>query len=320
MESPKGGHDLVVSVGLPTYNRRDQLERAIESVLGQTHRELELTIADNASTDGTEKLCRAIAARDPRVRYVRHPTNRGPTENFNYVFDRLEREYVMVLGDDDWLDPGYVAACLRVLEAEPDVAVVVGRTVYYTADGDYDGEMASPPQVLDDSPTRRLREYYSLDPNHTFYGVMRRTALSVAAPMRNVLGNDGIFAATLVFAGKLRAVDEAAIHRRRGGTSVDWHTLLRTLGRPPVQARIPQVVIAWNVFRDTAWGKPVYRSLPLVRRLRLALACAWTIFSFRHLAYALLGPTITRLSSKPGLGWLSGALTRARRRWGTLEG
>ncbi|MGH2714453.1 MAG: glycosyltransferase family 2 protein [Thermoleophilaceae bacterium] len=319
MESPKGQRDLVVSIGLPTYNRRDQLARAIESVLAQTHRELELTISDNASNDGTEELCREFAARDPRIRYVRHATNRGPTENFNYVFERLHREYVMVLGDDDWIDPGYVAACLRVLKAEPDVAVVVGGTHYYSANGEYDGEMASPPQVLDDSPTRRLRAFYALDPNHTFYGVSRNTALRAAAPMRNVLGNDGIFAATLVYAGKLRAVDEAAIHRRRGGTSVDWHTLLRTLGRPTVQARIPQLVIAWNVFRDTAWGKPIYRSLPLAKRLPLAAACAWTIFSWRHLAYALLGPTIVRLSTRPGMRWLSSALTRARRRWGTLE-
>lgn len=320
MESPTGRREPVVSIGLPTYNRREQLERAIESVLAQTHRDFELTISDNASTDGTEELCRSFAARDPRIRYVRHATNRGPTENFNYVFERLDREYVMVLGDDDWLDPGYVAACLRVLEAEPDVSVVTGGTLYYTANGEYDGEMESPPQVLDDSPTRRLRAYYSLDPNHTFYGVMRRPALRAAAPMRNVLGNDGVFAATLVFTGKLRAVDEAAIHRRRGGTSVDWHTLLRTLGRPPVQARVPQLVIAWNVFRDTAWGKPVYRSLPLPKRLPLAFACAWTIFSWRHLAYALLAPTIDRLSTRPGLRWLSSALTRARRRWGTLGG
>lgn len=320
MESPKDRLEPVVSIGLPTYNRRDQLERAIESVLAQTHRELELTISDNASTDGTEELCRAFAARDPRIRYVRHPENRGPTENFNYVFERLDREYVMVLGDDDWLDPGYVAACLRVLQAEPDVSVVTGGTHYYSAGGEYDGQMESPPQVLDDLPARRLRAYYALDPNHTFYGVMRRRALRAAAPMRNVLGNDGVFAATLVFTGKLRAVDEAAIHRRRGGTSVDWRTLLRTLGRPAGQARVPQLVIAWNVFRDTAWGKPVYRSLPLWRRVPLAFACAFTIFSWRHLAYALLGPTIDRLSKRPGLRWLSSALTRARRRWGTLVG
>ena len=79
----------LVGIGVPTYNRCERLERAIESVLAQTHAELELTISDNGSTDGTEKLCRRITLRDPCVSYVRHPTNRGSTENFNYVFRAL---------------------------------------------------------------------------------------------------------------------------------------------------------------------------------------------------------------------------------------
>ena len=308
----------LVSIGLPTYNRREGLSRAIESVLAQTHRDFELTISDNASSDGTEELCRAIVARDSRVRYVRHRTNRGSTENFNFVFGELRGEYVMVLGDDDWIDAHYVETCLKRLRAEPDVAVVVGRSRYYDPHGEYEEELASPAELLDDSPARRVRAYYGLEPKpETFYGLLRATALREAAPMRNVLYNDGIFAATLVFAGKLRAAPDAAIHRSRGGTSVDWNTLLRTLGKPAVQARFPQLVIAWHVLRDTAWGKPAYRSLPFLDRLRLAAVCAWTTFSWRGLAFHLFGPTVTRLAAKPGMHWLGTALARARRRWGT---
>ena len=71
MESPRPR----VQIGLPTYNRRDRLARAIDSVLAQTHIELELIISDNASTDGT----RRCAARSPPairgVRYVASATN-----------------------------------------------------------------------------------------------------------------------------------------------------------------------------------------------------------------------------------------------------
>jgi glycosyltransferase involved in cell wall biosynthesis len=307
-----------VGIGLPTYNRRDGLARAIESILTQTHTELELTISDNGSTDGTEELCRAIAAGDPRVRYVRHATNRGSTHNFNYLFATLRGEYVMVLGDDDWIDPGYLTACLEVLEAEPDVAVVVGRSRYYGPDGRLDSELASPMEVLHDSPARRVRAYYALEPKpETFYGLVRGSALRAAAPMDNVLYNDGIFAATILFAGKLRAVPEVTVHRSRGGTSADWSTLLRTLGKRPAQARFPQLVIAWHVFADTAWRKEAYRSLPRVERVRLAAACARTTFSWRGLAFHLVGPTIARLSCKPGMRWTSSALAGARRRWGT---
>jgi glycosyltransferase involved in cell wall biosynthesis len=308
----------LVSIGMPTYNRCERLERAVESVLAQTHTALELTISDNGSTDGTEELCRRIAVRDPRVNYVRHPSNRGSTENFNFIFETLRGDYVMVLGDDDWIDQGYVAACLEVLQAEPEVAVVVGRSRYYTTSGEYVSELASPPEVLHDSPAERVRAYYALEPKpETFYGLLRASALRRAAPMRNVLYNDGILAATLVLAGKLRAVPDVAVHRARGGTSADWERLLRTLEKPGVQARFPQVVIAWHVFRDTAGGNNAYRSLPLPQRVWLAGQCARTTFSWRGLAFHLLGPDIARLARRPGMRWLATVMSWTRRRWGT---
>jgi len=70
-----------VSIGIPTYNRAAGLERAVASVLGQTHRELELVISDNASTDNTPELCARLSASDARVRFLRQPFNRGPTAN-----------------------------------------------------------------------------------------------------------------------------------------------------------------------------------------------------------------------------------------------
>lgn len=56
-------------MGLPVYNGERFLARAIDTLLAQTYRDFELLIVDNASTDGTEEICRAYADRDPRVHY-----------------------------------------------------------------------------------------------------------------------------------------------------------------------------------------------------------------------------------------------------------
>ncbi|MCW3057101.1 MAG: glycosyl transferase family 2, partial [Solirubrobacterales bacterium] len=53
-----------LTVLLPTYNRAASLPRAIDSVLEQTRRDLELLISDNASVDETEAVCRGYAERD----------------------------------------------------------------------------------------------------------------------------------------------------------------------------------------------------------------------------------------------------------------
>src|SRR3954464_8358144 len=82
-----------VSVGLPVYNGEHFVARAIDSILNQTFRDLELIITDNGSSDRTEQICREYAARDPRVQYHRSETNRGIVTNFNCPVEMARGEY-----------------------------------------------------------------------------------------------------------------------------------------------------------------------------------------------------------------------------------
>ena len=77
----------LVSIGMPVYNGVDVLGCAIESVLSQSFRNFELIISDNASTDGSEALCRGFAANDSRIRYIRQSANLGAIGNFRFVLD-----------------------------------------------------------------------------------------------------------------------------------------------------------------------------------------------------------------------------------------
>ena len=61
-----------VSVALPVFNGEKFLRESLESLLAQTFSDYELIISDNASTDGTEEMCRTYAAQDHRIRYFRH--------------------------------------------------------------------------------------------------------------------------------------------------------------------------------------------------------------------------------------------------------
>ena len=88
MSEFKGCGVPTVSVGLPVYNGADYLAEAIDSILKQSFEDFELLIQDNASTDATGEICRAYAASDARVRYVRNPQNVGAAGNYNLVFER----------------------------------------------------------------------------------------------------------------------------------------------------------------------------------------------------------------------------------------
>src|SRR5580698_2368831 len=102
------------------------LERAMRSVLAQTHSNLELIVSDNVSSDDTETLCRSIAAEDSRVRYTRNVQNIGQLPNFNVLYGAFRSPYVMVLADDDWLEPDYLRRCLAALQKEPGCVAVSG--------------------------------------------------------------------------------------------------------------------------------------------------------------------------------------------------
>jgi glycosyltransferase involved in cell wall biosynthesis len=305
----------LVSVGVPTYNRVAKLARAAESVLAQTHREVELVISDNASSDGTDSLGRQLCERDQRVRYLRSEVNRGPTANFNALFGELRGEYVMLLSDDDWLDEDYVAVCLAELRRRPDLVLACGRARYFRDAAPAGGGVQL--QLEQDSPSRRVRTYLrDVDENGVFYGLMSRAALHRAAPLRNVLGNDWLLAAAVAAQGKIATLTTTAVNRELGGTSADFGKLAATLQLPRWQARIPHLVIAWEVFEDVAWRARAYRDLPAPQRAWLALAGAWAAIRWRSLAWHLTMPTFAALRRQRGGRWLWRAYDRFTRLMG----
>src|SRR5690606_4946715 len=123
------------SIGLPVYNAQAYLAHALDSLLGQTYRDFELVISDNASTDRTEAICRDYAARDARVRYVRQAENQGANWNFNEVFRLARGELFKWAASDDLCEPTLMEKCVAVLDARPDVMGVQATTVEIGPDG-----------------------------------------------------------------------------------------------------------------------------------------------------------------------------------------
>lgn len=106
--------DTLVTIAIPTYNRSDgYLREALGSALAQTYEPLEIVVVDNASTDATADYVASVA--DERVRYVRNETNVGVNDNFNACVAHARGEYVLLLHDDDRIDPDFASACVEAL-------------------------------------------------------------------------------------------------------------------------------------------------------------------------------------------------------------
>lgn len=108
-----------VSIGMPVYNGEKVISKTLDSLLSQSFRNFELIISDNASSDGTEEICRKYAAQDSRIRYIRQDTNLGSQPNFKYVLEKAVGKYFMWNGADDLRTPDFIECNLEYLELNP---------------------------------------------------------------------------------------------------------------------------------------------------------------------------------------------------------
>ena len=108
----------LVSVVIPAYNRASTIEAAIQSALAQTHRELEVVVADDGSTDGTPELVEAIASRDSRVRLVRSTSNSGAQAARNRGIAVARGRWVAFLDSDDELLPRSIEVRLQAAQSD----------------------------------------------------------------------------------------------------------------------------------------------------------------------------------------------------------
>ncbi len=115
----------VVSVCLPTYNRATLLRESLSSVLGQTFRDLEVIVSDNASEDDTESVVRSFA--DPRVVYLKNAANVGAVPNINRSYQQARGEFIAFCPDDDLMLPENLARKVDVLRKHPSVGLVHSR-------------------------------------------------------------------------------------------------------------------------------------------------------------------------------------------------
>jgi CDP-glycerol glycerophosphotransferase len=107
----------LISVIVISYNDAARLPRAIASVQRQSLKSLEIVVVDDASTDDTADVVSAIAAQDPRVRYVRLPVNSGGCSGpRNRGLEVATADWVMFCDSDDEYEPHACANLLRAVE------------------------------------------------------------------------------------------------------------------------------------------------------------------------------------------------------------
>jgi glycosyltransferase involved in cell wall biosynthesis len=204
----------VVSVGLPVYNGEEFLPQSLDALLAQTYRDFELIISDNASTDGTADICRAYAARDSRVRYVRQAVNIGAAPNHNAVVELARGRYFKWASHDDVYAPTLLQRCVDVLETDPEPVLVHAGDAIIDRHGDIVRTLPYPLDTADPRPSARLRSLLYVSGGNDVYGVMRADVLRRVDPHGSYYNADRTLVASLCLQGPFRQVPEVLYFRR----------------------------------------------------------------------------------------------------------
>lgn len=125
-----------VSVFITSYNQKKLLQRAIESVINQTRMPDEVVIADDCSTDGSQKLIREyVSSYSGLIRPIFQEKNVGIPRNKNSAYRATSGDFVTYLDGDDIFRPKKIETDLETLKANPKANIACANVAYIDSQG-----------------------------------------------------------------------------------------------------------------------------------------------------------------------------------------
>lgn len=207
---------------MPVYNGELHLPEALESLLAQCFIDFEIILSDNASTDGTEAICRAYAAKDGRIRYVRQAENIGPTANFNFVLSESIASYFMWAAHDDVWEPEFLGEMVAILDAQPDVEIAFCKFDNVTYEERLRTRLFDMTELarssIHDGLKAFLRHAEYNGKANVFYGLLRRDTVLGLGGLQiwgvGSWGADMLYVFSILIHGRLALSPRVLFHKR----------------------------------------------------------------------------------------------------------
>ena len=121
-----------VSILVAAFNAAPFLEKCLDSLVGQTHTDLEILCVDDASTDDTPAILDRWALRDTRVQVTHLAENGGQAHARNVGLQKATGQFVCMVDSDDWLSPDALEKAVATFEEHPETDCVLFQVVEVT--------------------------------------------------------------------------------------------------------------------------------------------------------------------------------------------
>lgn len=246
----------LVSVVVPVYQVERWLDRCMDSIVGQTYRNLEIILVDDGSPDDSPAICDAWARRDARVT-VLHRSNAGVSAARNAGLDAVHGDYLCFVDSDDSIEPTFVETMLNAAQLHGAQIVFVANTNDYQRD---DGTMVnSVPQpgvafVAETSAEfvrhfmRLSRAQYVCPPWNKLFLTSFVREVGSRFPEGIIAGEDSAFNFPLYAAAKRVVSLDEPLYRYsiRSGSAMSTYDARLLHDRTAVYAMLLPIVESWN--------------------------------------------------------------------------
>lgn len=211
----------LVSVCIPVKNGEKSIVRAIDSILVQTYKNLEIVISDNYSSDKTRDILRNLETSDSRVRVFYQEDDIGAFANYDFLRKNARGKYLMLAAHDDTRDKDFIETLVKTMEIDDEIALCMPKTETFLNDKLV--WLCCPRSVGTSTflPLRYFNVVFKF-PAVAMYGLFRKGLLDKTRGWNSIHGGDILVIHELSLLGRF-AYNESAIFRYHEAPS--WKTL-----------------------------------------------------------------------------------------------
>ena len=119
-----GNSFFLISILVVSYNQKQYIKECLDSVFSQGYENIEVCVADDGSTDGTQEILKTYRNKYPdKIKLHLSLGNQGITKNSNSALKLCTGKYIFILGGDDLMLPGKISKQVTLMEAYPDCSL-----------------------------------------------------------------------------------------------------------------------------------------------------------------------------------------------------
>jgi glycosyltransferase involved in cell wall biosynthesis len=243
-----------VTVIVPFYNVETYIKQCLESLVNQTHHNLEILCIDDCSPDDTLNIVHSYAARDNRIKVIKHEQNKGLGGARNTGIASASADYICFVDSDDYVAENFVERLYHTIKTEgSDIALCGFRAFYEDPEKILLTEYDDDTIVIDENKNNVFDCAHHIK-GASWFKMYRRTLLSdngIQQPERRYYEGVVFWLRSIYYSSKISTISDVLYHYRQRDGSI-----MRSFSHKHIEDRFDYIEQIDQFFRNEILSTP----------------------------------------------------------------